>query len=209
MEIKTFRLIPYLLLISFFAGCTPKARYERRLKHELESGRRFDSLFLGIYLGMPKKDFYMHCWELNRKGLIKQGSNNTTVEYRLKNDLKYPAIMDFYPTFIDNKISEMPVRFVYTGWAPWNKELSAGNLQIDVLNWYRKTYGGGFIKIRHPKKGTAYLKVDGNRRILIFARDDMYVWALFTDMNTMKDSLGLSIEFRNNTDTLKHNPALK
>ncbi len=67
---------------SVISGCTPKAKYERKLKHELAKGVRYDSLFLGLYLGMPEKDFYIHCWELNKKGLIRQGSNNTTVEYR-------------------------------------------------------------------------------------------------------------------------------
>jgi hypothetical protein len=210
MKTRILWLITFLLYLCLVSGCSPTSRYERRLKHGMASGVRYDSLFMGIYLGMPKKDFYMHCWKLNRRGLIKQGSSNTTVEYLLKNELKHPALMDFYPTFTDEKISEMPVRFAYTGWAPWNKELSSENLQIDVLNWYKKVYGHGFIKVRHPKKGTAYLKVNGNRRILIFKRDDLYVWAVFSDMLINKDSLEFSTDFRNNIDTLLINdPELK
>ncbi len=209
MKIRVLMLFTYLLYLSLVSGCSPSSRYERRLKHQLASGMRYDTLFMGIYLGMPKKDFYMHCWKLNRQGIIKQGSSNTTVEYVLKNELKHPALMDFYPTFTDDKISEMPVRFAYAGWAPWNKELSSGNLQIDVLNWYKKIYGHGFIKVRHPKKGTAYLKVNGNRRILIFKRDDLYVWAVFTDMLINKDSLEFNTDFRNNIDTLLNNSELK
>ncbi len=192
----------YLLFLFLGSGCSPTSRYERRLKHELAGGIRYDSLFMGIYLGMPEKDFYVHCWKLNRRGLIRQGTNNTTVAYVLKNELKHPALMDFYPTFTDDRISEMPVRFAYAGWAPWNKELSSDNLQVDVLNWYKKIYGRGFIEVRHPEKGTAYIKVNGNRRILIFKKDDLYVWALFTDMLINKDSLEFSTDFGNNTDTL-------
>lgn len=151
----------------------------------------------------------MHCWKLNRSGLIKQGSNNTTVEHRLSNELKHPALMDFYPTFTDDRISEMPVRYAYAGWAPWNKELSSESLLADVLSWYKKIYGHGFIKVRHPNKGTGYIKVNGNRRILIFKKDDLYVWALFTDMLINKDSLEFSTDFRNNIDTLLINPELK
>ncbi|NSW93333.1 MAG: hypothetical protein HPY62_01335 [Bacteroidales bacterium] len=207
---KTISLtVSCLLLISFFPACTPTTRYEKMLNRELASGIRHDSLFLGLYLGMPRKDFYMHCWELNRQGLVKQGSNNTTVEYYIKNELKHPVYMDFYPTFIDDSIAEMPVRFAYAGWAPWNKELSSAKLQLDVLNWYRKLYGPGFIKVKHPEKGTAYLKVDGNRRILIFTRDDLYVWALFTNMLAVKDSSDFNIDFQNKRDTLTNNPALK
>jgi len=202
MKIRVLWLLMYLLFLSIVSGCSPTARYERRLKQELAKGIRYDSLFMGIYLGMPEKDFYVHCWKLNRLGLVRQGTNNTTVAYVLKNELKHPALMDFYPTFTDDRISEMPVRFAYAGWAPWNKELSSDNLQLDVLNWYKKTYGRGFMEVRHPEKGTAYIKVNGNRRILIFKKDDLYVWALFTDMLINKDSLEFSTDFGNNTDTL-------
>ena len=90
-----------MIFSSVISGCTPKSKYERKLKHELAKGVRYDSLFLGLYLGMPEKDFYIHCWELNKKGLIRQGSNNTTVEYRMEDELKYPGIMNFYPSFVD------------------------------------------------------------------------------------------------------------
>ena len=183
--------IVYLLtLLMFLAyilnGCSPKSKYDRKLKKELASGIRNDSLFLGLYLGMPEKDFYTHCWELNHKGLIKQGPKNTTVEYLLKNELNYPGTMNFYPNFIDGKISEMPVRFIYTGWAPWNKKLSADSLQIDILSWYKKKYGDDFMKVDHPERGPAFVQLSGNRRITIFKENDMNVWAVFTDMSVTK-----------------------
>ncbi|MCX6256225.1 MAG: hypothetical protein NTV31_17385 [Bacteroidia bacterium] len=178
-----------LLLISgcLISGCSPRSKYERRLKHELESGIRYDSLFLGLYFGMPEKVFYTHCWNLNHKGLIKQGESNTTAEYELKDELKYTALMDFYPKFMQGKIFEMPVSFKYKGWAPWNKTLSSDNLEKEVLKWYEKVYGDGFIKVKHPLHGIAYVKVDGNRRITIFKEDDLHVWAVFTDMLVKKD----------------------
>ena len=39
--------------------------------------------------------------------------------------------------------------------------------------------------------GNAYTKIDGNRRITIYVENDLYVWALFTDMlaGLEKDSL--------------------
>jgi hypothetical protein len=74
-------LLPLLISVSMFSGCTPKAKYDRMLKRELASGVRNDSLFMGLYLGMNEKDFYTHCWKLNAQGLIKQGMRNTTVEY--------------------------------------------------------------------------------------------------------------------------------
>jgi hypothetical protein len=135
---------------------------------------------------MPEKVFYVHCWNLNHKGLLKQGETNTTAEYQLKDELKYPALMDFYPKFNQGKISEMPVTFKYKGWAPWNKNLSSVKLQNEVRKWYEKIYGGGFIMVKHHSHGKAYVKIDGNRRITIFVGDDLHVWAVFTDMSVKK-----------------------
>ena len=209
MKTSIFWIMALLISGSIISGCSPKAKYDRMLKHELASGVRYDSLFMGIYLGMPEKEFYKHCWELNRKGLIRQGTNNTSVLYELRKELKYPATMDFYPNFTDGKISELPVRFAYNGWAPWNKELSSEKLQIDVLNWYKKVYGGGFIEVKHPQKGTALLKVNGNRRISIFKEDDLHIWAVFTDMLVKKDSIIASPDAKNNIDSLVNDPGKK
>ena len=195
-----------IILISgiIISGCSPRAKYERRLKHELASGVRYDSLFLGLYFGMPEKVFYVHCWNLNHKGLLKQGETNTTAEYQLKDELKYPALMDFYPKFNQGKISEMPVTFKYKGWAPWNKNLSSVNLQNEVLKWYEKIYGGGFIMVKHHSHGKAYVKIDGNRRITIFVGDDLHVWAVFTDMSVKKGwNDSPSLPENNQNDTTK------
>lgn len=175
------------------SGCSPRSRYESRLKRELASGVRYDSLFMGLYLGMPQKDFYTQCWNLNRKGLVKQGTSNTTVQYKTKDEFKYPATMDFYPGFSNGKISSMPVKFAYTGWAPWNRELSSDKLEEDVLRWYRKIYGPGFISVRDPVKGTAFIKIDGNRRISVYKENDLNVWAVFTDLLAQKDTTVKSV----------------
>jgi len=175
-------LIPALVAGLLLTGCTPKARYERMLKQETESGIRHDSLFMGLYLGMPEKEFYTRCWNLNRQGLVRQGASNNSVLYEMKNELKYPATMDFYPRFVEGKIAEMPVQFKYAGWAPWNKKLSAEKLETDVYDWYKTKYGSGFLKVRHPKRGMAYVQIKGNRRITIFIGDESTVWAVMTDL---------------------------
>ena len=172
-------------------GCTPGKTYERRLKRELASGIHYDSLFMGISFGMTQKEFYEHCWKMNKDSLIKQGSSNMTVQYDMNEELEHPATMNFYPKFDSGKIVEMPVRFIYNGWGPWTEELSASNLAKDVREWYEDIYGTGFITVTHPMNGEAYIKIDGNRRITIYVENDMYVWALFTDMlkESEKDSL--------------------
>jgi len=202
MKTGVLRIIIFLMISSSaISGCTPKARYERKLKHELAKEVRYDSLFMGLYFGMPQKDFYLHCWNLNRQGLIKQGPGNTTVEYQLRNELKYPGTMNFYPGFMNGKIAEMPVKFTYSGWAPWNNKLSSDSLQYDVLNWYKKIYGGEFFKIKHPERGIAYVKLDGNRQISVFKEDEIHVWAVFTDMSVAKETRD-TLDLGNIPDTI-------
>jgi hypothetical protein len=195
-----------MIFTSVLNGCSTKSKYDSKLKRELSSGIRNDSLFMGLYLGMPEKDFYSHCWELNHKGLVRQGPKNTTVEFILKNELKYPGTMDFYPSFVKGKIAEMPVRFIYTGWAPWNKKLSSDSLQVDVLNWFQGKYGNHFMKVDHPKRGSAFVQLKGNRRITIFKENEMNVWAVFTDMSVMKeasDTSGVGITPADSTKGIK------
>jgi hypothetical protein len=180
-------MILFVMMGVLISGCSPRAKYNRMLKRELASGVKCDSLFMGLYFGMPEKDFYLHCWALNKKGLIRQGENNTTVHYEMKKELKYPASMDFYPKFKEGKISEMPVMFKYTGWAPWNKELTSKKLQADIVRYFEKTYGERFFEVKDPKRGSAFISIKGNRRISVFIQNDLYTWALFTNMLTEKN----------------------
>lgn len=178
-------------------GCSPGKTYERRLKRELASGVRYDSLFMGISFGMTSKEFYEHCWGMNKDSIVRQGSANMSVQYDINKELDYPATMNFYPNFAEDRIVEMPVRFIYNGWAPWTKELSASNLALDVKRWYEDIYGKGFITVSHPFNGEAYTKIDGNRRITIYVENDLYVWAIFTDMQYKMENDTLSASVQN------------
>lgn len=192
MKNRIILLLITVISVFIHQGCSPRAKYERMLKQELDSGVRYDSLFMGFYFGMPEKEYYVHCWNLNKKGIIRQGENNTTVLYELKNELNFPAAMNFYPRFIQGKIYEMPVRFTYKGWAPWNKTLSSDNLETDVLAWYEKVYGKGFVEVKHPDRGAAFVKINGNRRITIFIENELNVWAIFTDLTVKNEWAGFS-----------------
>ena len=162
-------------------------QYNSLVKSELASNKRVDSIFFDIKFGMTGKDFFAYCWEMNRKGLFTDGQSNTAVLYRLNhNELKYPASMNFYPEMDKNQINKMMVTFQYEGWAPWNKHLFSDSLLLDVLQLYKKWYSNGnsFIEIKEPGKSTIYVKVDGNRRIVIRKKDDMVVKADYTNLFT-------------------------
>lgn len=174
------------LVAVFLSACKQKSGYEQLLESELASGERFDTLFLGLHFGMSSRDFYAHCWEMNKQGLVRQGARNATVAYRLGNQLPHAAMMDFYPDFWQDSIVEMPVSFRYDAWSPWNRNLWADSLQLDVVKLLETWHGNGFIEVKHPERGTAFVKIDGNRRIVVAALDDQNVKVLYTDMSAVR-----------------------
>jgi len=187
MEIYKLILVCSLII----CGCTDDsgyAKYEKLVKKELARNVRQDSLFLGIKFGMTSKEFYAHCWELNKKGLLTDGNNNTAVLYKLDNELSHPASMNFYPDFHEGRIYKMKTDFSYNAWAPWNKHLYADSLQSDVVKLYKKWYGeNNFIQITDTARGTLFIKVDGNRRIIIGKFDDSHVKVDYTDLLVDKE----------------------
>jgi hypothetical protein len=178
--------VSVLLITIASCGDADLRAYKKLVKKETESGKRVDSLFFGIRFGMTSKEFYAHCWELNKKGILTDGLNNMAVLYKLnRNELKHEASMNFYPEFYENKIYKMPVTFQYVSWAPWNKNLFADSLKEEVLQLYKKWYPGGneFLKMDDEEKGTIYIKVDGNRRITIGRYNDLQVKVDYTDLS--------------------------
>lgn len=176
----------WLIAIVFMVACgepTGERKYADLVKKELAKGTRTDSIFLGIYFGMPSKKFYGHCWDLNKRGIITDGNSNTMVNFKLDTGLKYPATMNFYPIFEQDKIYKMQVEFKYDAWAPWNRSHFSDSLLPDVVKFYSSWYPGNeFIPITDSVKGTIYVKVDGNRRITLGKYNDMLVKADFTDL---------------------------
>ncbi len=157
--------------------------YYNKLEEEMASGKRYDSLFLDISFGMTKKDFYAHCWEMNKQGIVTHGQKNMTVRYELKDELKAACNMNFYPEFHEEKIYKMPTTYTYKGWAPWNKHLSADSLLVDVVGLYKKWYGEELIKVGgEHKERVAYILINGNRRISIYKKSVSEVEAMYTDL---------------------------
>lgn len=177
-----------LSIIAVLSACnnfsSEGEKYSMLVKKELKKGIRKDSLFLGLRLGMTSKEFYVHCWELNKQGIISDGELNTAVKYKLKSELKHPGAMNFYPDFYEDKIAKIRVKFSYDAWAPWNKNLIADSLMPDVLNLCKRWYprGNEFITLNDSIRGTIHVKVDGNRRIIIGKVDEREVLVDYTDM---------------------------
>lgn len=173
-----------ILLLIIVSSCIFQTDYEKMLHEELQSGKRSDSLFLDFHFGMPEKAFLDQCWEYNQQGILSQGSldGQIAILYNLE-ELKHPASMNFFPTYHENKINSMKAVFKYNGWSPWNKSMHADSLQVDVVRLFEKWYKNKFLVVKHEEKGLAYVTVDGNRRITVFADEDTkQVTAIFSDL---------------------------
>ena len=97
-----------------------KSEYTSLVERELASGQRYDSLIYGLHLGDSQKSF-TQCWELNKKGLVKQGPNNQYVELIQKeldstNFAKKIQTL-FYGEFdADKKMVALRMKFSFDGW---------------------------------------------------------------------------------------------
>lgn len=179
-----------LLGVIFLVSCGDK-RYEQLVERELARNVRYDSLFLGLHLGMGSKDFFASCWEMNKQGHIKQGPNNLSVQYDIGDPFfKSTVHMHFYPDFHERKIYKMPLEFNYEGWAIWNKELAIDTLLMETKQLLENWYGDGFIELENEDKTKkVWVKVDGNRRIRLFKKDVRIIRAEIVDLTILPAAL--------------------
>lgn len=179
IHISIYFVISTILLINLVA-CEQKSEYEQLVEREMSNQSRYDSLFLGYTFGMQRQDFFDHSWQLNQQHLI---TGSAQVEYPI-GDLKSKATMTFFPEFHNNRIYRIPAEIQYDGWAPWNKDLFADSLIVELVDLYEEIYGPGFIQTIHPDfEKPSWIKVDGNRRISIYRKDDMKARIEFLDLS--------------------------
>lgn len=159
--------------------------YDRKVKSELAKGERYDSLFLDIQFGMSRKDFFAHCWELNKQGVLRQGPSNLSVEHVLELPSGQEAFMCFYPRFHEDKIYVMPMELSYTQWMINREETTSDNLVKDMVALMEKWHGPGFFEVTNKEGNVrAMVKVDGNRRIRIWKKSISTIRAEYMDLIT-------------------------
>jgi len=177
----------YLFISILFISC--KSEYEKTVDRELASGIVNDSLIFGMRMGQTKKEFFGICWELNRQKLIAQGTGNRTAKYiePLDSTETNPSRKEmlFYGIFDErDTMRGMDMTFTYSAWAPWNKERYSIPLMEALKTEYMKHYGpNSFIEINLGDiKYKAFVKIDGNRQILIYPKNDKDVVVKMEDL---------------------------
>ncbi len=175
-----------LVLLLLTGACrNDSLSYSGLVRKELASGKVSNQLLLDIRFGMTRKEFYSYCWTMHNKGHFEDGANSTAVLYHLRGpgQLRYPASMNFYPEFRKDSIYRMWAQVEYDAWAPWNRNLFADSLMVDVVRLFKHLYpGNDFLKLTDPHRGTIYVKVDGNRRIIVGKKDDAHVNVDYTNL---------------------------
>lgn len=178
----------FLLAISTILLTACESEYSKTVKSEVKSGVKHEELFLEMNMGMTKKEFYSHCWDLNKRQLISQGSGNKyakhIMELKNENDSITKVVVLFYGIFDKFDVMYgMDMKMEYYSWAPWNKELHAPALAERIQKYYMDLYGmNPFIEIDIDQH-KAFAKIDGNRQILIYPTDNKSVSVKITDIS--------------------------
>lgn len=173
-----------IVFLPFFTlFCCVKSDYTLLVERELSKGIRNDSLFLGLHFGMTRQQFYDQCMNLNRQHLTTVGFKNYNVLYKLS-DSAGSIAMHFYPHFDNERIYKMPTIFSYENWTPFDKNTHPDSLQVRIKKMLEQWYGTGFIWVDNDEYGrSVFVKVDGNRQIVLFCEGEMDVKAVFTDLS--------------------------
>ena len=173
--------------------CKSQSEYTKVLKRELENKNEFNDLIFDMKIGQSRQDYFDICYKLNKKKLIVSGERSLNPELVLKpkNDLvKGSNIkMSFNGIFNEKKIMRgMEMRFYFTGWSSWNKDLSSDNLLIQLKDTLREWFpGNDFFKVNFDNNLSTEVKIDGNRRILAYLVNSKDVAVRIEDMSGKYD----------------------
>jgi len=174
-----------LLLATFLVQCV-QSDYTKLVKSELAKGVRKDSVLLGIRFGITRNDFYARCLELNQKHLTTQGIG-FYVQYFILDSLVHPKPTQiqllFSPGFDEKGVlTDMDLKFSYPGWSPWNKSLHSDSLKIKVMKLMEHWYGGNKFITAHVDDHEVPVKLDGNRRLLVYIENPQIVVVSIQDI---------------------------
>lgn len=165
----------FFLLVVLLSSCF-QSEYTKLVKSELAKGIRKDSILLGINLGSTRNDFFGRCYDLNQQHLVIQGPTGSSVQYTFMDSTVHAKATSLrlllFPSF-DNKevMTDMNLEFSYSGWAPWNRSLQSDSLKTKVIRLLTNWYGGNEFVTAHVKDTDVPVKVDGNRRVLVYVKD--------------------------------------
>jgi len=148
--------------------------FDKLVYEESRKTIRYDSIVYGVKLGMTYDDFYYYVFKGNREGLFLPSRGGTMVKIDLNEGFDYPVQFDFFPNNIQGNsipINEYKAHIHFKNYSIYNKEMSIDNLLEQTIRFFLKGYRGNkFIKVPNTDDIFVkynYVKIDGNRKILI------------------------------------------
>jgi hypothetical protein len=185
---KLFNWFNLFLFFLSFASC--RSDYEKMLAQEKAKGIRNDVFYQDFKFGMPQQEFMDTCWALNKRGILSHGTElPTTTRLDVSADFSEKVFMNFFPEYQDGVISEFFAIFVYQDWSPWTKNLTQDKLLEETKAYFLKKFpGNNFVELKGKEASgnKIWVKIDGNRQILVFPFKEQKVKALFTDLTRKK-----------------------
>lgn len=195
-NLKKLNKVNLLIGIAFLAivlvstqSC--KTEYEKTVESELSSGVTYDSLILDLRLGQTKKEFYEHCWAMNKSMEITAGSGNKYAMYVMPADTTdmHPDKINihFYGIFDEQEVMHgMEMKMGYYSWAPWLEQFDSDKLLEKMKGKMLEDYpGNDFMEIKAGNV-TALVKVDGNRQIRMFPISQQQIMVKIEDLRAKR-----------------------
>ena len=185
---RNVNIFAALLFLVLMSGCT-ESKYSELIKSEMAKGVVHDSLLFGMKFGQTKQEFFNRCWKLNQQRLVTQSTESKFLRYlrpvKKGGDNSNAITMLFYGSFNEENImTGMDLQFYHEGWSLWNKELQSDQLIYGVKELLTAWFPGNNFIIVKRDNIEIFVKVDGNRRIIIKPLDDeRQVKAKIDDLN--------------------------
>jgi len=187
------RIFFTIIILILIIGCQKKSEYSTILTRELEKKNEFNDLIFDMKIGQSRQDYFDICYQLNKQKKIISGERSLNPELILKSkkgSTKGSNIkMSFNGIFNEKKTMRgFEMRFYFTGWSNWNKDLSSENLLFQLKDTLRKWFpGNDFFKVNFENNLSAEVKIDGNRRILAYKVNSKDVAVRIEDMSGKYD----------------------
>jgi len=187
------RIFFTIIILILIIGCQKKSEYSTILTRELEKKNEFNDLIFDMKIGQSRQDYFDICYQLNKQKKIISGERSLNPELILKSKnglTKGSNIkMSFNGIFNEKKTMRgFEMRFYFTGWSNWNKDLSSENLLFQLKDTLRKWFpGNDFFKVNFENNLSAEVKIDGNRRILAYKVNSKDVAVRIEDMSGKYD----------------------
>tara|TARA_Y100001978_G_C23588253_1_gene382494 strand:- start:215 stop:808 length:594 start_codon:yes stop_codon:yes gene_type:complete len=187
------RIFFTIIILILIIGCQKKSEYSTILTRELEKKNEFNDLIFDMKIGQSRQDYFDICYQLNKQKKIISGERSLNPELILKSKnglTKGSNIkMSFNGIFNEKKTMRgFEMRFYFTGWSNWNKDLSSENLLAQLKDTLKRWFpGNDFFKVNFENNLSAEVKIDGNRRILAYKVNSKDVAVRIEDMSGKYD----------------------